>query len=64
MHVSLGARAHDGLREFAADNDVTMTALLDAVGEMLADGVYELVDASVVERAAAISKERRRRAVD
>ena len=58
MNVRLSDRAHDGIADYARENHVTVAALFEALGEMLADGVERLIDASVVERAAAIKRER------
>lgn len=62
MRVKLSDRARQGLEDLAGD--VSVSALLEAIGEMAADGVEAIVDASVFDRAAEIQRLRRARSVE
>ena len=58
MRVRVSDRAREGLKGYADHNEVTVAAVFEALGEMLADGVEDIIDASVIERAAEIKRER------
>lgn len=61
LTASVSAEAYAGWARFAGDHDVTVTALVEAVGLALGAGVPEPLAGEVVAVARAVSSERRSR---
>ena len=61
MTAQLSAESYEGWKNYAAENDVTVTGLVEALGTMLAAGLPRRVETELLTIARATAAERKAR---